>query len=662
MTNKKNLSKVFLIFCLALNVFPALSQYDEKYRPQFHLSSKNSSMADPKGLFILDNTYHLFWYGQWEHAISNDLIHWKELPKPMKGAPRPFSYFSGSVVVDKKNTSGFGKNSVIAIYTRHFQGDSLPESQAISVSSDGGKEFHYYDQNPVLDLGKKYFRDPQVFWHEPSQLWKMVVAFPDKHQIPIYESKNLKDWFFCSSFGDLGAKSSFWECPDFFELPVLGSKEKKWVMIIGRGPNKVQYFIGDFDGKTFTPDKQISDYLKNGIGLKGVLFDDFETDKFAKWKSTGNVFTDREHSVDGIDYLGNAYAGNLSKNSHTGKMRSRAFKINHNTINFLIAGGHNPDSLSLRLIIDGNVYRSTTGDNSVVFKWQGWDVHDLKGKQAYLEIIDLSTDNTNGSIAVDHILFANSLLNLQVEHALWLDYGEDFYATRTWRNYDENKKTRDSVILISWLGNWRYARISPTSWGNGFQSVPRSVALKRFPEGLRVVQKPVEALKGLRKHEIQFIKREINGVTSIREFVPSKNTYEIEAVFSTESSSLFGFNLLVGEGRKLVLSYDPGTSLLCLDRTNCTDYLSNPDFTKKFATKMFASVESESNQLKLHILVDQSSIEVFTNQGKVLSAVTYPSPTQTGIEVFSENGTTKLISFKGWELNSIWKQPLLSNK
>jgi Beta-fructosidases (levanase/invertase) len=653
-----NNSFKILIFFLVIGtqILPLNAQYNEKYRPQFHLSPKASSMADPKGLFIYDGKYHIFWFGQWEHAISNDLIHWQELPKPMKGAPSQFSYFSGSVAVDKNNTAGFGNNSIIAVYTRHFPGDSLPETQAISISKDGGMTFQYYDKNPVLDINKKSFRDPQVFWHEPTKKWKMVVALSDAHQIPIYESGNLKDWNYCSTFGELGATSASWECPDLFELPVIGTKEKKWVMMIGRGPNRVEYFVGDFDGKTFKPDRQLFDYLKYGKGLKGIVYDDFETDSQSNWKVEGDAFNRSSGSADAIDYLGNGYAGNLSKNTATGRMKSNNFRINNKAINFLIAGGQSADSLCIRLVVDGRVCRTATGDNTRTFRWRGWDVQDLKNKEAHLEIIDLSNNDRNGSIAVDHIMFADYLLNHQAEHALWLDYGDDFYATRTYRNYDAKKKMGDSVILLSWMGNWKYARILPPSWGGtGFQTVPRALELKKFPEGLRLIQKPIAALKQLRKNAVQINNRTIKGTGSIQEFKPAKNTYEIEAVFNTNSSSVFGFNLLVGEGRKLVLTYDPNTSILCLDRTNCTDYTSNADFTKRFATKMFAPVKPEGNQLRLHLFIDESSIEVFTNQGKeVMSAVTYSSPSQTGIELFSEKGTTKLVSFNAWELSSIW--------
>jgi sucrose-6-phosphate hydrolase SacC (GH32 family) len=573
----------------------------------------------------------------------------------MKGAPSQFSYFSGSAVVDKNNTAGFGKNKVIAVYTRHYPGDSLPETQAISVSHNDGFEFQYYEKNPVLDINSKSFRDPQVFWYAPDKKWKMVVALANEHKIPIYESADLKNWTYCSTFGNIGAESASWECPDLFQLPVEGTTEKKWVMIIGRGPNKVQYFVGDFNGKTFIPDADLSAFINKGKGLKGQVFEDFEGNEFRNWQTKGESFS--QHSTGAVDNLGRGYAGDLSQNISTGSLRSAKFRINKKAINFLIAGGQQNDSLNIRLVVNGKVVRSATGDNTKVFRWRGWDVQELKGNDAFLEITDQSINGRNGAIAIDHIMFSDNLLNLQAEHTLWMDYGEDFYATRTYRNYDENKKMGDSVILLSWLGNWKYARILPTTWGSGFQSIPRSISLKKFPEGIRLLQTPLGILKSLRKDHVQINARVITGNQEIKEFKPTKNTYEIEATFNANTSAVFGFNLLVGEGRKLMISYDPNTSILCIDRTNCSDYLSNDDFTKRFATKMYAPVEKENNKLKLHLFVDQSSVEIFTNQGKeVISLVTYQSPNQLGIELFSQGGSTKLLSFDAWQLSSIWNR------
>lgn len=151
------------------------SQYNEKYRPQFHFSPKKGWIGDPDGLIFSDDTYHLFWWG---HAISNDLVYWEELPHPMKGDDRAFSYFSGSVVVDKNNTAGFGANMMVAVYTMHRRGDSLPETQGLSISKDR-LNFDFYKGNPVLDIRKIFFRDPQVFWHGPTGKWVMAVTVPD---------------------------------------------------------------------------------------------------------------------------------------------------------------------------------------------------------------------------------------------------------------------------------------------------------------------------------------------------------------------------------------------------------------------------------------------------------------------------------------------------
>lgn len=644
-----------LLFTFSVNI-RIDAQYNEKYRPQFHLSSRFSSMADPKGLFVFQGKYNLFWYGQWEHAVSRDLLHWKQLPKPMKGAPSQFSYFSGSVVVDKNNTSGFGKNSVIAIYTRHFPGDSLAESQAISVSNNGGLEFNYYPNNPIIDIHKKSFRDPQVFWYKPARMWKMVVALPTEHKIQIYQSSNLRNWEYCSSFGDLGAKNSAWECPDLFEVPILDSPgKKKWVMMVGRGPNKVQYFIGNFDGITFLPDRQIVDYLENGIGLIGSVYDDFESGGFHNWKNQGFAFLPTRHNLDASDYLGTGYAGNLSEGNLKGRLISKSFTITHRAINFLIAGGRNPDSLSINLVVDGKVRRRSTGDNTRVFKWDGWDVHDWKGKKAHFEIIDLSTASSNASIAVDHIMFSSKVMNLHLEQALWLDYGDDFYAARTWRNYDDKNSLGDSVKLISWLGNWKYARIEPTSWGTGFQSIPRNIALKWYPEGYRIVQDPIRQLQQLRKSLHQIVDLKIEGTKKLEIFKPQKNAYELKVEFKKLSNAKFGFQLMVGEGRKLVLTIDPDEGTICLDRTNCSDYNSDSVFTKAFATRMYAPLRLKNPRVRLHIFVDQSSVEVFVDDGEVvLSALTFPSEKQLGINIFSKGGPVQLSFLKAWEVKSIW--------
>lgn len=647
----KNVAALFALL-LVTGIQQLHAQYDEKYRPQFHFSPKKGWIGDPDGLIYTEGKYHLFWWG---HAVSDDLVHWQELPYPMQGGDRSFSYFSGSVVVDKNNTAGFGANSMIAVYTMHHPGDSLPEKQAISVSNDR-INFNFYEGNPVLDVRKIFFRDPQVFWHEPIQKWMMAVTVPDIKKIHFYSSRNLKEWTYTGEFGDLGPRSAFWECPDLFEMDVEGEPgENKWVLLIGQGPNRVQYFMGDFDGKQFRADAATVAFLKDGTGLPGRVFESFDALSYGNWKTTGTAFGNRPDDSDSVVRIGRGDANSLNGgNAKTGTLTSPVFTITEPVINFLIAGGNHPGKACINLLVDQKVVRSATGDNSDLLKWDGWYVGDLKGKKAVIQIIDNASDDPWGHIRIDHILFSKVLQAKGLQHGLWLDYGPDFYATRSYR-FPENPEHKP--VFMGWMGNWDYSRNVPSSWGKGFQSLPRAIALKKFPGGIRLVQSPVQALSKLRKKPVQFTNKAVSGTMELSAFKPSKNTYEIDAVFSTETSSAFGFNLLVGEGRQLRLSYDPATSNLCIDRTNCTDFTGNADFTQKFATKMYAPVEAENNQVRFHILVDQSSVEVFTNQGKaVLSMVTYPSGSQTGIQVFAEKGTAKLVRFTGWELASIWKK------
>ncbi|QIL37977.1 glycoside hydrolase family 32 protein [Pedobacter sp. HDW13] len=644
-----------LVMACLSTIFLSVSSFAQQadrevqaYRPLYHFSPLKGWIGDPDGLVKHDGKYHLFWWG---HATSTDLVHWQELSRPMKEG-MGFSYFSGSVAIDKANTSGFGKNSMIAIYTKHFAGDSLPEAQAISVSGDQGMSFEYYKENPVLSINKFFFRDPQVFWHKKDKLWKMVVSRPDVQEIQFYQSPDLKNWKYCSSFKALGAKNSFWECPDLFELSIEGTKEKKWVLLIGRGPNRVQYFVGDFDGKSFHSDQTMIDYLQSGKGIAGVVFDDFENPAYPKWKNEGLAFAENKEMA---DYLGKGYASSPSVKNAKGNLISVPFTINHKAINFLIAGGNHPDTTCINLVVEGEIVRSTTGDNCKVFKWNGWDVSSLIGKKAHLEIVDQSTDSTKGFIAVDHIMFSNQLTNQQLEHALWLDYGPDYYATRTWRNYDEHDSLKDTVIAIGWMGNWDYARKVPTTWGKGFHSIPRVMSLRKTLTGLRVVQQPISQLQSLRRNGFSAQNLKIRDIQEIKGFKPERNTYEMEVAFTPVSANVFGFNLLVGEGRKLSIRYNPALGDLTIDRTNCTDFNTDESFTQVFAKKYTVPLTLKDGRLNLHIFIDRSSIEIFANDGEmVCSASTFPSDKQLGVQAVSENGTT-LLDLKAWQLESIWK-------
>lgn len=250
------------------------------YRPSYHFTPLYGWMNDPNGMVYKDGEYHLYFqynpYGSkwgnmhWGHAVSKDLLHWENL-EPAIARDTMGHIFSGSSVVDKRNTAGFGKDAIIAIYTNNSVNHD--EVQCVAYSNDNGRTFTKYEGNPVLTPfdGLKDFRDPKVFWYEKNKSWYMIVS-ADK-ETRFYRSKNLKQWTYVSAFGKgMGQQPCQYECPDFFQLPVNGDKKNmKWVMTMNINPGCIfggsatEYFVGDFDGKQFTcPDANEVKWLDYG--------------------------------------------------------------------------------------------------------------------------------------------------------------------------------------------------------------------------------------------------------------------------------------------------------------------------------------------------------------------------------------------------------------
>ncbi|MDE7463283.1 MAG: DUF4980 domain-containing protein [Muribaculaceae bacterium] len=237
----------------------------EKFRPAFHHTPLYGWMNDPNGMFYKDGVWHLYYqynpYGSkwqnmsWGHSSSTDLLHWEHHPVVIE--PDGLGQiFSGSCVVDSANTAGFGKDEVIALYTSA----GANQMQSLAHSADNGESFVKYPGNPILTLDSEA-RDPNMFWNEASKEWVLILAHALEHEMLIFTSPDLKTWTLQSDFGKgLGAQGGVWECPDLFELPVDGSDEKKWVLICNLNPGGIfggsaaQYFVGDFDGKTFKAD------------------------------------------------------------------------------------------------------------------------------------------------------------------------------------------------------------------------------------------------------------------------------------------------------------------------------------------------------------------------------------------------------------------------
>jgi len=228
----------------------------EKFRPAYHHTPQYGWMNDPNGMFYKDGVWHLYYqynpYGsQWEnmtwgHSTSRDLIHWEAQPLAIE-ADWLGAIFSGSAIVDCDNTAGFGRNAVIAMYTSA----GSAQTQSIAYSADGGLTFTKYAGNPVITYNAPDFRDPKVFWHEQTKKWIVVLAVGQ--EVQFYSSTNLKEWKYESSFGrEFGNHDGVWECPDML---CFG---EKWVLLLNINPggpfggSATQYFVGQFDGRTFT--------------------------------------------------------------------------------------------------------------------------------------------------------------------------------------------------------------------------------------------------------------------------------------------------------------------------------------------------------------------------------------------------------------------------
>lgn len=273
------------------NLFSNLQEdYHELYRPQIHFTPSKNWINDPNGLVYYNGIYHLYYqynpegniWGNmsWGHATSKDLIHWEE--QPVAIPPNDLGFiFSGSCIIDKQNTVGYGENTLFAIYTSC---DLRIQQQSIAYSNNDGQSFINYPGNPVIPNDDDNLRDPKVFWHEETKKWIMVLAKGRKKGIDIYGSKNLKEWEFFSKFYVEIPKmdDTEWECPDLFELDYKDSK--KWVIIvnvsrrIGGIGSGTMYFIGNFNGTTFIEDK-----------LDYPLWFDYGMDNYAgvTWFNTG---------------------------------------------------------------------------------------------------------------------------------------------------------------------------------------------------------------------------------------------------------------------------------------------------------------------------------------------------------------------------------------
>lgn len=647
---------------LFLSVTAIASAAGEPFRPQFHFTPERNWLNDPNGLVYYAGEYHMFFQynplgigganKSWGHAVSRDLVRWEELPLAISFA-NGVEIFSGSAVIDWDNTSGFQTGvepPMVAIYT----GNSVVQDQRLAYSNDRGRTWTNYSGNPVINSSTNDFRDPKVFWHEQSNKWIMVVCLPGPRKVRIYSSTNLKSWTQMSEFGPAGSGGGVWECPDLFTLPIEGEgAARKWVMTVSvsggapAGGTGSQYFIGDFNGTTFTDDATTT----RPPLPDGVVIADFEAANYGTWTKTGTAFGNgpaagtlaSQQPVTG--YRGTRLVNSfLGGDGATGKLVSPPFEISRQYINFLIGGGNHPGQTCINLIVGGVTVRTATGADAERLEWKYWDVSQYAGQNATIEIVDNHSGGW-GHVNVDHLLMSDSIVAPEPDPTLWTEHGPDNYAPVSWSDIPESDGRR---LWIGWMTDLRYAGAIPTTPWNGGMTLPRELVLKRTSAGLRMAQRPVEELRSNRKNHLTHAG---GTLAELNSWLTTQDVPKLfECIVELEVPEGQSAGLRVGTpAQHTLLTWDRASSRLSLNRTQS----GLTGFSGSFPGTFFAPVVSTGNRLKLHLYADSASIEAFAADGTTtLSALVFPDAATKGLQ-FTGAAAAQVVSFDLWEMGSI---------
>jgi levanase len=292
---------------------------------------------------------------------------------------------------------------------------------------------------------------------------------------------------------------------------------------------------------------------------------------------------------------------------------------------------------SVNLVVDGEVVRTASGEDSERLDWVTWNVRDLAGQEAEIHIRDLNSGGW-GHINVDHIMFSDEPAQSVKDQYSWVDYGKDFYAVISWENMPTDER-----VWIGWMNNWDYAERIPTSPWRSAQSLPRQVGLQTINGEIRLVQQPIKTIAKLRGGKTFTLRNQeiADGAIPLPERARGK-TLEIEAEFEAGTAEQFGLVVRQGDdGEGTLIGYDTTTGELYVDRTHS----GVTDFSHTFPGRHGAPVSLDGNRIRLKAYVDWSSVEVFEGQGQaVITDQIFPDASSDGLAVFAENGSATLRS------------------
>ncbi len=601
--------------------------YKEPFRPQYHFTPSENWMNDPNGLIYFDGEYHLFYqynpFGKtwghmsWGHAVSEDLVHWKHLPIALPEKKDRMA-FSGCVVLDRNNSAGFSKNgepTLVAVYTGYRQSDGW-QAQFLAYSQDRGRTWTDPSNEPVLDISSTDFRDPNVIPYKGE--WRMVVALPSERKVQFYASKDLKNWQYLSEFGPHGAVGGAWECPDLFPLQIEGEETTRWVLQVDldrqgfAGGSGGQYFVGDFDGTSFTLDTPTP---RRVFPDGKPVARDFSVEGDGQWQLEGGRCGSTRETV--------------------GLAVSKPFLLSEDWLNFQVRGGRHPETLEVRLRVDGESVHRSSGFNGSDFQPVAWNVSAWRGKMATLEVSDQTTDLW-GYLEVREATLSDRPAPLSKDLARWLDYGPDYYAALSFHNLADRR------VGLAWMNNWLYGQDLPTSPWRSAMSLPRELTLKRLNGVLELCQEPVKELAELRT-TLDPKRKTWTPTHRPTSMELSPESGELHLRWSPGESTHLKWELL-----GLSYEIDLEKRELRFQRQDGQVDV-HPDFFNRTVVPLTVS----EGDWEIQMFYDRSSVELFTQHGSLChTARTFPrEPNSFQLEVSGDGGQ---LSLEGWGLTSIW--------